>query len=148
MLVLNLLANMTRLLLQSLLDPCRDRLLQLLQLAHVCGLGVFEFLEELTSLVLLGFDRILHAFCLVLHLRLVGAFLDVGVVAFLVLPRVFVHLLQPVTLEERVWSWVRSLVPHDIINFSEGPLGVFDRSDDFAVLISCAAIAGRHSLPI
>ena len=81
-----------------------------------------------------------------LHLHFVRPFLDVWVVGLLVLSRLVVHLLQPVALGVGVRP--RPGRPVNIVDLGKSALRVLDRAHDFAVLVSRAPEADRHSLAV
>jgi hypothetical protein len=121
-------------------------LLQRRELLLVVLLRLLKQLRESALLRLLLANRLAQLACLTLHLVFVRALLDIRVIALLVLSRFVVHLLQPVALGVRVRSGPRR--PVDIVDFCERSLCIFDRPDDFAVLVSGAAEADGHALAI
>lgn len=145
-LVFDLSAYPSLLLTESFLDPFDKLLFQVLQLLLVIRFCLLESGREGTLLGLLVVDVLPQLLCLIFHLVRIGSLLDVGVIALLVLSCLVVHLLQPVTLG----VWVRSLSggPVDIVDFGESSLRVFDGSNYFTVLVSCAAESHGHSLSI
>ena len=130
----------------SLLELVGELFLQRRKLLLVVLFGLLEQLRKRAILGLLLADRLAQLPGFAFHLVFVGALLDVGVVALLVLARFVVHSLQPVSLGVRVWAG--SGRPVDVVDFGEGPLCVFDCADDFAVLVSGAAEADGHSLAV
>ena len=123
-----------------------ELLLQSRQLLLVVFFGLLEQFRERTLLGFLFADRLAQLAGFAFHLVFVWAFLDVRVVALLVLSRFVVHLLKSVALGVRVWSG--SGRPVDVVDFCKGSLCIFDCSDDFAVLVSGAAEADGHALAI
>lgn len=146
MLVFDLSANPILLLFNSILDFLCEMLLQVLQLLLVIISSLLKGLGEGALLGLLVADCLAQLLRFTLHLVLVGSFLDVWVIAFLILPCFLVHLLQTVPLGVRIGPCPRR--PIDIVNLSKSPLCVFDRPDDLTILVSCAAKANRHTLSI
>jgi len=123
-----------------------ELLLQSCQLLFVVFFGLLEQFRERAFLGFLFADRLAQLAGFAFHLVFVRAFLDVWVVALLVLSCLVVHLLQSVALS--VWVWSGSGRPVDVVDFGEGSLCVFDCSDDFAVLVSGAAEADWHALAV
>jgi hypothetical protein len=132
--------------LNSLLDPVDELFLQTLQLLFVVVLRLLEQRRESTRLGLLVTDRLLQLTLLVFHLVLVGTFLDIWVIPLLILSGLIVHLLQPVTLGERVRSFPRR--PIDIVDLGKSSLRILDCSDDFPILVPGSAEADRHTLSV
>lgn len=146
MLVLDFGADAFFLFLDSLLELLSEFLRELLELRLMV---VLRLLESLCESLFLGFllaDVLSETFGFVLHLVFIGSFLDVWVVALLVLSCLVVHLLEPVALCVGVRSC--SGRPVDVVDFGKGSLCVFDGSDDFAVLVSGTAEADRHTLAV
>lgn len=121
-------------------------LLQRLQLQLMILLRLLQQLRESALLRLLLADRLPQLARLTLHLVFVRPLLDIRIIAFLVLSRFIVHLLQPVALGVRIRSG--SGRPVDVVDFRERALCVFDCAHDFAVLVSGAAEADGHALTI
>lgn len=139
-------ANAVLLIGDSLLDSVDNTLLQVLQLRLVLIPCLFEQLRERALLGLLFADRFPQLASFSLHLHLVRSFLYIRVVCLLILSGFVVHLLQSIALGVRIRP--RSWWPVDVVNLGECSLGVFDRSDDFAILVSCTAEANGHALSI
>lgn len=130
----------------GLLELLAELLGEVRELRLVVVLRLFEGFGERLFLGLLLADILPQPFGFALHLVFIRTFLDIGVVALLVLSGLVIHLLQPVAL--CVWVWSFSGWPVDVINFGECPLRVFDCSDDFAILISCATETNGHALAV
>jgi hypothetical protein len=130
----------------SLLDPIHNAPLEIVHLLLVVPNRLLQHLGKLSLFRLLLADRLPQLRRFLLHLHLVRPLLDVWVVGLLVLPRFVVHLLQPVALGVGVWTRARR--PVDVVDLGKGALGVFDRPHNFAVLVSRAPEADRHSLAV